>query len=147
MIEYDTAFIEFEYSRQEKLKVQSQETSRLIDEIMNIETRSGKDFEGLTLLYKRIFNYLLYKNRELTTVHSKYLKQTTIQPSTNTNVEKEVAAALESVIPRAALAPFITLSKSEKVTQLAELSNLVIGIRLFNKEIEKGMHSYRCFFL
>jgi len=36
------------------------------------------------------------------------------------------------------LAPFISLSNSEKVTQLAELSNLVIGIRLFNKEIKKG---------
>lgn len=27
-------------------------------------------------------------------------------------IEKEVAAALESVIPRAALAPFVTLSSS-----------------------------------
>jgi hypothetical protein len=30
-------------------------------------------------------------------------------------VEKEVAAALESVIPRAALGPFVTLNPSEKV--------------------------------
>jgi hypothetical protein len=53
-------------------------------------------------------------------------------------IEKEVAAALESVIPRAALAPFVTLSSSEKLIQLVELSNLVIGIRLFNQEIGKG---------
>lgn len=33
-------------------------------------------------------------------------------------IEKEVAAALESVIPRAALGPFVTLNSSEKVTQL-----------------------------
>lgn len=31
-------------------------------------------------------------------------------------MEKEVAAALESVIPRAALGPFVTLNPSEKVT-------------------------------
>lgn len=49
-----------------------------------------------------------------------------------------MAAALESVIPRAALAPFVTLSASEKLVQLVELSNLVIGIRLFNQEIGKG---------
>jgi len=49
-----------------------------------------------------------------------------------------VAAALESVIPRAALGPFVSLNPSEKVTQLVELSNLVIGIRLFNKKIGKG---------
>lgn len=54
------------------------------------------------------------------------------------NIEKEVAAALESVIPRAALGPFISLNPSEKVSQLVELSHLVIGIRLFNKEIGKG---------
>jgi hypothetical protein len=30
------------------------------------------------------------------------------------------------------------LNPSEKVTQLVELSNLVIGIRLFNKRIGKG---------
>lgn len=34
----------------------------------------------------------------------------------NFNVEKEVAAALESVIPRAALSPFVSLNPSEKVT-------------------------------
>jgi hypothetical protein len=42
------------------------------------------------------------------------------------------------VIPRAALGPFVTLNSSEKVTQLVELANLVIGIRLFNQEIAKG---------
>lgn len=60
------------------------------------------------------------------------------QTANSFSVEKEVAAALESVIPRAALGPFVSLNPSEKVTQLVELSNLVIGIRIFNKEINKG---------
>jgi hypothetical protein len=53
-------------------------------------------------------------------------------------VEREVAAALESVLPRAGLRPFVALSSPEKASQLLELANIVIGIRLFNKEIGKG---------
>ena len=49
-----------------------------------------------------------------------------------------MAAALESVLPRAGLRPLISLTDSEKVSQLCELSNIVLGIRLFNKEIGKG---------
>ena len=141
IIEYDTTFVEYEYKKHEKLKQQSQETSRLIDEIMNLETKNGKDFEGLTFLYKKIFNYLLYKNKEIIINLQGHLPgiAATFTNTKDSNVEKEVAAALESVIPRAALAPFVSLSNSEKVTQLCELSNLVIGIRLFNKEIGKGI--------
>lgn len=36
------------------------------------------------------------------------------------------------------MGPFVSLNSSEKVTQLVELTNLVLGIRLFNKEIKKG---------
>lgn len=96
--------------------------------------KSAKDFEGLTLLYKKIFAFLLHKNKEITTMAN---EEHSI-PTASFNIEKEVAAALESVIPRAALGPFVSLNPSEKVTQLVELANLVIGIRLFNKEIGKG---------
>jgi len=37
----------------------------LIDDIVGYETKNGKDFESLTILYKKIYNYLLYKNKEL----------------------------------------------------------------------------------
>jgi len=43
--------------------LQSSESNRLLDEIVKTETKGGNDFEGITLLYKRIFNFLLYKNR------------------------------------------------------------------------------------
>ena len=49
-----------------------------------------------------------------------------------------MAAALESVLPRAGLRPFVALTTPEKVAQLCELSNIVIGIRLFNRDIGKG---------
>jgi len=56
-------------------------------------------------LYKRIFAFLIFKNKNL------LLNQNQI----DYYMEKEVAAALESVIPRAALGPFVTLNPSEKV--------------------------------
>lgn len=77
---------------------------------------------------------MLHKNKEITTINNEDQNSNIA----NFNIEKEVAAALESVIPRAALGPFVSLNPSEKVTQLVELANLVIGIRLFNKEIGKG---------
>lgn len=53
-------------------------------------------------------------------------------------VEREVAAALESVFPRISLKAFINLSPEEKYAQLDELANIVLGIRVFNQHIGKG---------
>jgi hypothetical protein len=53
-------------------------------------------------------------------------------------IEREVAEALESVLPTAELRPFVSLTEIEKFFKLVELSNIVIGIRLFNRDIDKG---------
>lgn len=53
-------------------------------------------------------------------------------------VEREVAAALESVFPRISLKAFINLGSEEKYAQLDELANIVLGIRVFNQYIGKG---------
>merc|ERR1711957_382439 len=110
-------------------------SNRLIDEIVSFEPRSGNDFEGITILYKKIFNYLLYKNKQHIIGNYSKIKLT---PSVQNTIEREVAAALESVLPRAGLRPFVSLTVPEKVAQLCELSNIVIGIRLFNRDIGKG---------
>lgn len=47
-------------------------------------------------------------------------------------------AALQSVFPQTELATFQTLHKRDKERQLLELSMLVTGIRLFNKDAGKG---------
>jgi len=113
----------------------SHESNRLIDEIVSFEPRSGNDFEGITLLYKKIFDYLLYKNKQHIIGKYSNIQLTT---SVSNTIEREVAAALESVLPRAGLRPFVALTTPEKVAQLCELSNIVIGIRLFNRDIGKG---------
>jgi len=107
----------------------------LIDEIVSFEPRSGNDFEGITLLYRKIFNYLRYKNQQHIIGNYSSVQLT---PAISNTIEREVAAALESVLPRAGLRPFVSLTTPEKVAQLCELSNIVIGIRLFNRDIGKG---------
>jgi hypothetical protein len=152
---YDSSFLHQEYLKQQFISIQSQETNGLIDEIVNCETRGGNDFEGITVLYKRIFNFLLFRNKQVNLNFAasmirpggglasiSKITESILRPQMTSSVintlEREVAAALESVLPRAGLRPFIALSTPEKVSQLLELSNIVIGIRLFNKEIGKG---------
>merc|ERR1712023_68733 len=53
-------------------------------------------------------------------------------------VEREVAAALESVFPRIGLKTFMQLTFEEKSVQLLELGRIILGIRLFNKDQSKG---------
>eukprot|EP01064_Diplonema_japonicum_P018923 TRINITY_DN27610_c0_g1_i1.p1 TRINITY_DN27610_c0_g1~~TRINITY_DN27610_c0_g1_i1.p1 ORF type:complete len:596 (+),score=118.27 TRINITY_DN27610_c0_g1_i1:105-1892(+) len=53
-------------------------------------------------------------------------------------VQKETMTALESVIARGSVAPFIAQKQEEKAKQLDELWRIVWGIRLFNKRSQKG---------
>ena len=110
----------------------------MIDSILELKSGGPNNYDTLTQLYQRIFNYLIFKNRSLVMEDEDMMAEIHKDSSLISSMEKEVAAALESVIPRAALSPFIMLNNTEKVTQLTELSNLVLGIRLFNKEIGKG---------
>jgi hypothetical protein len=34
--------------------------------VINHEVKNAKDFEGLSQLYKKIYNYLLFKNKAIT---------------------------------------------------------------------------------
>ncbi|XP_029079153.1 cilia- and flagella-associated protein 206 isoform X4 [Monodon monoceros] len=47
-------------------------------------------------------------------------------------------AALQSVFPQAELGTFLTLSKKDRERQLKELTMIVTGIRLFNRDCGKG---------
>ena len=49
-----------------------------------------------------------------------------------------VSAALQSVFPQTELGTFMSLTKRDKERQLLELTMIVTGIRLFNKECGKG---------
>ena len=55
-----------------------------------------------------------------------------------THVMILIVAALQSVFPQTELGTFMSLTKRDKERQLLELTMIVTGIRLFNKECGKG---------
>ncbi|OWK63451.1 UPF0704 protein C6orf165 [Lonchura striata] len=57
---------------------------------------------------------------------------------TDIEAVREVTAALQSVFPQTEMITFISLSKKDKEQQLKDLAMLVTGIRLYNKQCQKG---------
>ncbi|XP_011702835.1 PREDICTED: UPF0704 protein C6orf165 homolog [Wasmannia auropunctata] len=57
---------------------------------------------------------------------------------TVSSVLREVSVALQSVFQASELAHYVTLPKREKEEQLMELMCLVAGIRLFNRDCQRG---------
>ncbi|XP_063237820.1 cilia- and flagella-associated protein 206 isoform X2 [Bacillus rossius redtenbacheri] len=53
-------------------------------------------------------------------------------------VLKEATAALQSVFPLSELSQFLSLGRRDRERQLAELTQVVTGIRLFNRDCQKG---------
>ena len=76
----------------------------------------------MSALYKKIFIYIT----------SNSLVEVTRQ------VEREIAAAMESVFPKFGLKAWSELPIEEKEKQIKDLNSIVFGIRLFNKGVNKG---------
>ena len=123
---FDLSFMEHTKVVDDENLVLKKKLENLIATIVEVRAKSSSDFESLTVLYRQIFSYLM--------VHAQRGKDGV----PNNAVELEVAAALESVFPRIGLKAFIGMSQREKQSQLTELANIVLGIRLFNKELGKG---------
>jgi hypothetical protein len=92
-----------------------------------------QNFEQISETYRQIFQWLLVKCG-----HPDTTVQARAQKSEVKAVEREVAAALESVFPRVGLRAFVSLTPNEKGAQLQELASIVMGIRLFNAHLGKG---------
>ena len=54
------------------------------------------------------------------------------------NKTTRIQAALQSVFPPIELGTFMGMTKRDKERQMIELTHIVTGIRLFNKECGKG---------
>jgi Domain of unknown function len=142
--------VQNEHELTEELRLQAADSSKMIDSILEVKSTGSNNYDSLSLLYQRIYTFLVFKNKILSQQNTAggYSQNSSMHKSRSSDVQttknhhdsiqREVNAALESVIPRNALSPFIMLTSPEKATQLSELSNLVLGIRLFNKEIGKG---------
>jgi hypothetical protein len=123
-VEYDSSFLKEDLEAQRVLRLRSKMIASHKLGITDVEMEDANDFESLTILYRKIFKFLI-----------------DYPPNAKPNdrlVEREVAAALESVFPRIGLKAFLGLTKEERSAQLMELARITLGIRLFNREQGRG---------
>lgn len=93
----------------------------LLRDIVQVKS---KQITSLEALNRKIVSYVLLRSN--------------VGITTDLRVIREATAALESVFLNSELITFIGLSRQEKEQQLNGLTNLVTGIRLFNRYLEKG---------
>ena len=123
-VEYDSSFLKEDLEAQRVLRLRNKMIATHKMGITEVEMEDANDFESLTILYRKIFKFLL-----------------DYPPNAKLNdrlVEREVAAALESVFPRIGLKAFLGLKKDERAAQLMELARITLGIRLFNRDQGRG---------
>jgi hypothetical protein len=58
--------------------------------------------------------------------------------SYSANFHSSVAAALSSVFPHTELSQFLEASRKDREKQISELTQITTGIRLFNRDCQKG---------
>lgn len=93
----------------------------VVREITDSRARTRDELEGL---YRKIVSAVLLKSG--------------LGSPTDISVVREATAALQSVFPQTELGTFMSLTKRDKERQLNELTLIVTGIRLFNRECGKG---------
>ena len=135
-VKFELSFVEEENKAKSFKLFFQNEVESLLTDIKKFVPNSKKDYDTINV-YKKIFNFLLIKTRENTQESFEVLsEQDNIM--NNSIIEKEIYSAFDNVLPKSGLPPFIALSPNDKVSQLNELSNIVFGIRLLNKELGKG---------
>ncbi|XP_072189460.1 cilia- and flagella-associated protein 206 isoform X1 [Excalfactoria chinensis] len=97
---------------------------RLAPLLRNITDSYPRLQEEMKNVYQMIVSYVLLSSG--------------LGSSTDIEVVREVIAALQSIFPQTALVSLLSLSKKDKEQQLKNLTMLVTGIRLYNKECGKG---------
>ncbi|KAJ3224253.1 hypothetical protein HK099_008709 [Clydaea vesicula] len=121
---FDTHFpAQADFLQKEKMS-RTQACSVVLKEITDIKTKSVSIYESL---YRKVASYVLIKSH--------------VGNPTDIRIIREGTAALESVFPQSELSTFIPLTRVEKEEQLNGLTQLVTGIRLFNKQLGKGGES------
>ena len=122
----------------------------MLREITDSRARTREELESL---YRKIVSAVLLRSglgspTDIAVVREATGKSNAINAATiiHFSVNKEskpmglfnFLAALQSVFPQTELGTFMSMSKRDKERQLQELTMIVTGIRLFNKECGKG---------
>ena len=137
-ITYELSHIQ-EEDKIEKIKMYfDTELNNILREITSTPS-SKKDTETFQI-HKKIFNYLLIKTKQNTLNSLNEINDDDSKNKNNLgiNAEREIYSYLDNIFPKSGLSPFLTLSIQDKISQLNELSNTVMGIRLFKCELGQG---------
>lgn len=135
-VTYELAHIQEEDKVEQIKSFFDTEINTLIKEITAFQNTSKKDYDSIQI-HKKIFSFLLIKTRQ-NTLNS--LNDFNIENYSSLGIssEREIYAILDNVLPKSGLPPFVSLSSQDKIAQLSDLCNIVMGIRLLNGEIGKG---------
>ncbi|GBG29334.1 Cilia- and flagella-associated protein 206 [Hondaea fermentalgiana] len=126
-IRMQVAFDETFLDTEKEIENDRAETRQRLAGLMgNIASVEEADYDTAKALYRQIFNYLVVAADADSDIKSQAA------------AHREIAAALESVFPRAGLTTFVTMPLEDKKTHLDELKRIVQGIRLFNQSLGKG---------
>lgn len=126
-VAFDTSRLIYETRRDRKSERNFRKREEKIHAIAHKTPEHLDENEFLSSLYDCIFSFIKGLNNDEN--NSKEFRY---------SIEKEVYAALESVFPKSGLKKFFLMAPERKKDQLDELSNVVLGIRLFNRECKNG---------
>ncbi|KAM3675318.1 cilia- and flagella-associated protein 206 [Ammospiza maritima maritima] len=112
-------------NRDELLSEQERVLEGKLAPVVRAVTESGPHTrEEMENMYQKIVAYVLLRSG--------------LGSPTDIEAVREVTAALQSIFPQTEIITFISLSKKDKEQQLKDLAMLVTGIRLYNKQCQKG---------
>jgi len=123
-VAFDTAYVQNETQMQNERGQHVAKITALKNSIAQRDLAGGNEYEGINNMYRRVYQYLIVSGKA--------------ENAKDKTVEREIAAALESVFPKIGLRSFVALERSEKLKQLDELASIVWGIRIFNRDMQKG---------
>ncbi|NXC09882.1 CF206 protein, partial [Orthonyx spaldingii] len=119
-------YFDMNYANRAELLSEQQHVleGRLAPVVRAITESSPPAHEEMENVYQKIVTYVLLRSG--------------LGSPTDIEAVREVTAALQSVFPKTEMITFISLSKQDKEQQLKDLTMLVTGIRLYNKQRQKG---------
>lgn len=113
-VDYDSLSLDHENESRRIIYNRNKMVANQKQAIIDTEMVDSNDFTTLTGLYRKIFKYLMEFSPNMKPTHDKQM-------------DREIAASLESVFPRVGLKAFIMLSPDEKALQLNELGRIILG--------------------
>ena len=120
--------LEGDIEREEKNRLFKYEDAKL--SLLTLHPKKIKDAQGKFIncimkdMYKKIVGLLLIASD--------------MNAKTDMKDVREVSAALESIFPMSEVKTFVTSPRAQKERSIEKWRLLIIGIRLFNREMNKG---------